>query len=1401
MGNTTLTGEVVKVEGVVPGVQAKGAGVGVPGDSGEEDEEERKKRAAEASQGAEDPDTEGAGKDARNGADDGSATAGHPVDVQRGDVVDEQRDLSLPGLIPLDFVRFYNSGYRLKGLPFGRSGWLHSFHRTIEFANPNDDQDRGYQVRTAKGTWAPLNELEPGRVHFFRGGQIEVIRRKDRIEVYSLKTRLTEVFSRLEEGEEVYWITEIQSAHGHRVQFAYQGTQLQAVYDTCGRTLGFTWDEHRRIVRAGIYVGEQEQRAIYYHYNETGELAAAQNSLGFSDQFEYDGQHRMVRTTLKNGVSFYYEYHAESGKCIRTWGDDAIHSYAFSRSDDGREVVVTGTNEPLTYVFDENGETIEERSIDGSINTQREYDSDQLLLWESNVAGEKTSYEYNDRGDCTAVTDPAGNTTRWVFQNDLLVKRVAPDGLETVFRHDGYRENYFDDRRAAGPSGYGTTSLEDGPQFPYVGTHLNLSAIHFPTGDSVSLDYDLQGRLIALRSPEGLLESYEYSERHDVVRITDGRGATWQFAHDPLGQPIQRVDPFGATTNVEYDALGQVLRVQLPDGSISSSTYDALGNVSQFTDPLGRQTVLTYAGTGVLTQQTAPDGSVWQFGYDTDERLRTIINPKAESYEFRYNRAGTIAEEKTFDGRTLEYTYDAAQRLAKITKPGEEYREFHYNPSGRVVAEHSNHGAQLYERDAVGRLIRASVEDGPETFTVELERDEFGRVIAEHQGEHTLRYSYDAANRRTSREVCEQLTEYQYDQLSGLSAVTHLGRKVDIRRDILGREVRRLGNGGKLAVDSAYDLMGRLVSQAAVGPDPTTKASSGGRYRPDDGVPPAAAEPKAGLTEAQENVAPPKPAGMDGWRILSERQYRYDQVGRPTSIQDRAWGTTLYKYDSLDQLRSAHRGRFSEVFEYDPTSSLTQALRHLDEQRVTAAEPDGEGENESDDSAARPWHVAPGNLLLQDDRFDYEIDSNHRRKARTNRATGERTEYTWDCRDRLRQVTRPDGVRIRFFYDAFGRRVRKDVHPALPDEAALKKFIEEELLPAQEAEDAKRRAEIDEFASPPANIGQDGKAVDGQVRQLAAAGEEGIAPPEPITDAIKDYEDPKKLKTYEVKYLWDGDQLAAEVHSKEGTRVHVHLPGTFVALLQVEQGEVFHVISDHLGTPKELIDEAGRVAWSAAHGAWNQIQEQWFDDAAPRGRLVSSPFRGLGQYYDAETQLSCTRYRYWEAGTGRWLSGDPLGIDGGSNMFGFDGLPTVEVDPLGLATNISCAMGKKIVEGEITPGTTREIRGGHSGRIVNNKNPKFAVEVLATNPNGTKQVRFYKDLGGGVLSKPKKSTLFPETWSDRKIMAAAKQVGDTPGTPPRPSDGTTFHKGVVDGVEVEVLKIGDNVTSVYPTGN
>jgi RHS repeat-associated protein len=121
-------------------------------------------------------------------------------------------------------------------------------------------------------------------------------------------------------------------------------------------------------------------------------------------------------------------------------------------------------------------------------------------------------------------------------------------------------------------------------------------------------------------------------------------------------------------------------------------------------------------------------------------------------------------------------------------------------------------------------------------------------------------------------------------------------------------------------------------------------------------------------------------------------------------------------------------------------------------------------------------------------------------------------------------------------------------------------------------------------------------------------------------------------------------------------------------LLQAEQDQVFAVVCDHLGTPKELVDEHGRLAWAAAHSAWGCVVEVYREpNAVP---AVESPFRLLGQYADDDIGLCYTRYRWFDVECARWLSPDPLRLAGGSNLLAFDGSPCTSTDPWGLACRI-----------------------------------------------------------------------------------------------------------------------------------
>jgi RHS repeat-associated protein len=104
---------------------------------------------------------------------------------------------------------------------------------------------------------------------------------------------------------------------------------------------------------------------------------------------------------------------------------------------------------------------------------------------------------------------------------------------------------------------------------------------------------------------------------------------------------------------------------------------------------------------------------------------------------------------------------------------------------------------------------------------------------------------------------------------------------------------------------------------------------------------------------------------------------------------------------------------------------------------------------------------------------------------------------------------------------------------------------------------------------------------------------------------------------------------------------------------------------DHLGTPHELTDHEGRVAWSAQYKAWGEAREA-ISEAGRRAGFVN-PIRFQGQYFDSETGLHYNRHRYYDPASGRYVSRDPLGLAGGRNLHVYVGNnPVRGIDPLGL---------------------------------------------------------------------------------------------------------------------------------------
>ncbi|WP_249975210.1 RHS repeat-associated core domain-containing protein, partial [Vreelandella olivaria] len=63
---------------------------------------------------------------------------------------------------------------------------------------------------------------------------------------------------------------------------------------------------------------------------------------------------------------------------------------------------------------------------------------------------------------------------------------------------------------------------------------------------------------------------------------------------------------------------------------------------------------------------------------------------------------------------------------------------------------------------------------------------------------------------------------------------------------------------------------------------------------------------------------------------------------------------------------------------------------------------------------------------------------------------------------------------------------------------------------------------------------------------------------------------------------------------------------------------------------------------------------------------TSQPIRFQGQWHDEESGLYYNRHRYYDPQQGRYISQDPIGLNGGTNLYGYVTNPTGMVDPLGL---------------------------------------------------------------------------------------------------------------------------------------
>jgi RHS repeat-associated protein len=160
-----------------------------------------------------------------------------------------------------------------------------------------------------------------------------------------------------------------------------------------------------------------------------------------------------------------------------------------------------------------------------------------------------------------------------------------------------------------------------------------------------------------------------------------------------------------------------------------------------------------------------------------------------------------------------------------------------------------------------------------------------------------------------------------------------------------------------------------------------------------------------------------------------------------------------------------------------------------------------------------------------------------------------------------------------------------------------------------------------------------------------------------------------------VDFTWDGTTLCEQTTTSPDLPNPVILTWDHQGLRPIAQTEritavdapqeeidsrFFAIVTDLVGTPNELIDEHGDIAWRNRTTLWGTTA--WAADST-----TYTPLRFPGQYYDPETGLHYNYFRHYDPETARYLTPDPLGLAPASNPAAYVHNPHGWSDPLGLA--------------------------------------------------------------------------------------------------------------------------------------
>ncbi|PNG18613.1 RHS repeat-associated core domain-containing protein, partial [Streptomyces cahuitamycinicus] len=913
--------------------------------------------------------TKGLGRGLRKGADDavgkskpakGRCKNGDPIDMVSGEMLIEQTDMGLPGVLPVIFRRTHLSTYHW-GNWFGES-WASTFDERLEL-----DED-GVLFATEDGMIlcypAPLPDSPVMPVS---GPQLPLTWDEGEpgaLRVSDPRTGITRHFAPLRvpgTSDQAFTLplTAISDRNGNRVHFDRTLDGAPVAVRHSGGYHVHVDTQDGRIVRLRLRnpeEGPEGTTVLRYGYDEGGDLTQIFDSSGHPFEFGYDIAGRIERWTDRIG----------------SW-------YRFTYDDQDR--VISG------------------EGADGVLDCTITYDVENRATHYTDSLGRTTAYRHNERLHLVSVTDARGETVHneWDHE-DRLVART--DALDRTFRYvyDG-AGNLVGVTR---PDGSSTRAVYNDLRLPITVTEADGAVWHHA--------YDERGNRTVTRNPLGDETRYEYDESGFLVGVTDALGHRRRAVGNGVGLPVALTNPVGSTTCIEHDAFGRVTSVidaldretrlgwtvegrlawrRSGDGPAERFEWDLAGNLVTYVDQSGNTSSYTPTHFHLAKVRTRPDGSRYTFTYDTELNLVQVTNSSGATWEYVYDEANRVVAETDFNGRTLTYDVNAMGELVGLTNGAGETISFGRDALGRTTSVQHDGQTTVLRYDSVGHLVEQT---GP-AVRVERTHDAAGRLLAESSNGRTTTYRYDALGRRVERRTPSGIVStWSYDAAGRPDALETAGYRMNFQFDAVGREVsRELPH--EVILDQSWDDANRLIRQSlSRHPEGAADLLQHRTY---------AYRADGHLAELQELTT-------------GTRRFDLDPGGRVTAVHARDW-TETYAYDSVGNLSAASTPATGDDVHREFTGTLIRRCGR------TRYERDGEGRivrsvrrllNGQRRIRTYTWNSQSqlvGTVTPDGARWRYVYDPAGRRVAKqrlaADDAIAEETSFTWDGPRLAEQVT------------------------------------------------------------------------------------------------------------------------------------------------------------------------------------------------------------------------------------------------------------------------------------------------------------------------------------------------------------------------------------------------------------